>query len=213
MGAQIIDLAKEDSEFKVAAQISSAKSWALDARAIDVVIEFTDPSGCAQALNWCVKHKKPLVSGTTGLSEKDGAALKTAARKIPLLHSANMSLGIAVMSAMLDSLGTLKDWDFQIEEVHHRRKKDAPSGTALMLDQRLAQAIGQKLPRPNSVRGGGVPGIHQIWAMGEDEVLTLQHTAFNRKVFARGALQAARWLFDKKQPGLYDLSDLYKMRS
>ena len=85
-----------------------------------------------------------------------------------------------------------------------------PSGTALLLQEQLTKVAGRPLPAPNSIRGGGTPGIHTVWAMGEEEALVVQHIAYDRKVFARGALTAARWLFDKKQPGLYDLSDLYK---
>ena len=136
--------------------------------------------------------------------------MEKAGAKIPILYSANMSMGIAALSAMLSCLQPLSNWDFQIEEAHHNQKKDKPSGTALLLQRELEKVLGRKVPEPNAVRGGGIPGIHQVWVMGEDEALTLQHTAFNRKVFARGAVNAARWLFDKKQPGFYELSDLYK---
>jgi 4-hydroxy-tetrahydrodipicolinate reductase len=114
------------------------------------------------------------------------------------------------MGMILAAFQTVRDWDFQIEEAHHSLKKDKPSGTALLLQEQLTKILGRPLPEPNAIRGGGIPGIHQIWAMGPDEAILLQHTAFQRRVFARGALQAGRWLFDKKRPGLYDLTDLYK---
>jgi 4-hydroxy-tetrahydrodipicolinate reductase len=214
MGREISAMAEADPAFTVTARMGHRRdSWAFDAGDVDVVIEFSSPAGLSQALSWCVRHRKPLVAGTTGLGAGDKAKLKAAARRIPVLYSANMSRGIALMTSMLESFGATADWDFQIDEVHHGRKKDRPSGTALLLDDKLAQAIGRRPPRPNSIRGGGIPGIHQIWALGPDEMVVLQHTAFNRRVFAGGALSAARWLFDKKRPGLYDLSDLYKMRS
>jgi len=210
MGREILSLIEEDTHLKA---ISVPRRWNMDPMNVDVVIDFSTPEGFREAVKWCQSEGKPLVSGTTGFSDKDKKLMIQASRDIPVLYSANMSLGIAVMSAMLEQFQALEDWDFQIDEVHHNAKKDRPSGTALLLDHRLSDVLGRKLPAPNSIRGGGVPGIHQVWAMGPEEMLVLQHTAFNRKVFARGAIRAARWLFDKQQPGLYDLSDLYKMRS
>ncbi|MBX3020519.1 MAG: 4-hydroxy-tetrahydrodipicolinate reductase [Bdellovibrionales bacterium] len=209
MGSEIMALAG-DAGFEVTAKLDKAKSWGVKAREVDIVVDFSLPAGFDQALNWCVENRKPFVSGTTGLSDKQRKQLKQAAKHIPILYSANMSVGIAVLSAMLEQFRALEDWDFHIDEVHHNQKKDRPSGTALLLDEKLGAVLDRKLPAPNSIRGGGVPGIHQVWAMGPEEVVVLQHTAFNRKVFARGALKAARWLFDKAKPGLYDLSDLYK---
>lgn len=211
MGREIMALIQADAS--LAAVPLTEGSWSLDPNSVDVVVDFSSPEGLRQAMQWCRKHGKALVSGTTGLTEEDRIRLAEGGREIPLLYSANMSLGIAVMSAMLEQFKALEDWDFHVDEVHHNAKKDRPSGTAILLDSKLSGVLGRKLPEPNSIRGGGVPGIHQVWAMGQEEVLVLQHTAFNRGVFARGAIRAARWLFDKQQPGLYDLSDLYKVRS
>jgi len=213
MGREIQALAAECTEFKTTVAIDRKEEWTkIQAKEVDVVLDFSSPAGFCQALEWCVKMQRPLVSGTTGLTNPDLAQLKKGATKVPLLYSANMSLGIALLSSMLRSLQDLDGWDFQIDEVHHSKKVDRPSGTALYLQQVLTEVTGRNLPLPNSIRGGGVPGIHQVWAMGPDEALVLQHTAFQRKVFARGALAAARWIFDKKDPGLYDLSDLYQKK-
>ncbi len=209
MGQEICNLISADQRFQLAAEINSEGWTKVQAEKIDVVIEFSSPKGVVAATKWCVKNRVCLVSGTTGLSRVQMGSLKSAGKKIPLLYSPNMSLGIAAMNSMLAHFQNLPTWDFHVEEVHHKLKRDKPSGTALLLDQRLADVTGKKLPAPNSVRGGGVPGIHQVWAMGEDEVILLQHWAFQRRVFARGALAAAAWLFDKKSPGLYDLQDLY----
>lgn len=204
MGLEIQKLAR------VAALVNAEKDWKKAVpKEVDVVIDFSSPEGLRSALKWCLVHGKPLVSGTTGLGPAQIKELKTAAKKIPILYSGNMSLGIAVFSAMMKSLAAVKDWDFQIEEAHHGQKKDRPSGTALLLQDKLTEIVGNKVPAPQSIRGGGIPGIHTLWAMGPEEALTVTHTAFNRVVFARGALRAAFWLFDKKQAGLYDLSDLY----
>src|SRR6185312_3103862 len=101
----------------VAAKIEAAADWkALKPAGVDIVIDFSTPEGLREAIEWCVKNQKPLVSGTTGITDKDRAALKKAGQKIPVLYSGNMSLGIAALMKLLESLGNLKDWDFQIEE-------------------------------------------------------------------------------------------------
>jgi 4-hydroxy-tetrahydrodipicolinate reductase len=210
MGQEIQALISEGPGFLLKHVIGAAPDWKkIKSSEVDVVIDFSSPEGLQHALRWCVGEGKPLVSGTTGVSVTEYSKLIKAGGKIPVLHAANMSLGVAVMGAMLKSFGPVRDWDFQIEEAHHSLKKDKPSGTALLLQDQLTKVAGRPLPTPNSIRGGGTPGIHAVWAMGPDEAIVLQHTAFNRKVFARGALHAARWLFDKKDPGLYDLTDLY----
>lgn len=209
MGFAIQQLSR-DAGAEVVAEIEDIKDWKkAKAAEIDVVVDFSSTEGLAAAVEWCVANKKPLVSGSTGLGAKDWSALKSSAKKIPLLYSGNMSLGIAVFQAMIEKCRAIADWDFQIEEVHHNQKKDKPSGTALLLQEKLKTTIGKTPAAPQSLRGGGVPGIHTLWAMGPEETLEIRHTAINRQVFARGALKAARWLFDKKQSGLYDLSDLY----
>jgi 4-hydroxy-tetrahydrodipicolinate reductase len=210
MGTAIQELASKERGLKITARVNEAGDWkSVDPKEVDLVIEFSSPAGLAKALAWCVKNKKPLVSGTTGLSAREKSALTRAAKKLPILYSANMSLGIAVMTSMLGALGAVKEWKFQIEEAHHALKRDKPSGTAILLQKKLKSVIGRALPDPVSYREGSLPGTHEVWAEGPDEILVLQHTALDRRVFARGALRAARWLFDKNRPGLYDLSHLY----
>jgi len=175
--------------------------------ACDVVIDFSLPEGLSSLLEACIKNKTPLVTGVTGLTESQKKQLQKAAKQIPVLWSSNMSMGIATLKKMLHGLKPLSDCDFQIEETHHIRKKDLPSGTALTLQESLQKAVGKKLPDPVSIRGGGVFGIHTIHVMGEEETLTLTHSALNRTVFARGALAAARWLAKRKH-GFYSLEDI-----
>ncbi len=177
--------------------------------AADIVIEFSSPAGLRESIAWCVKHKVPLVSGTTGLSLSDRRLIKSAARKIPILYSANMSLGVAVVRAMLREFRRVPDWKFRMEEIHHTKKKDKPSGTAKMLADELKSHIPVKNLPIRAIRKGQVPGTHQVEALGPDETIQLKHIAHDRRIFARGAIYAARWLFDKGRPGLYDLSDLY----
>ena len=220
MGQTILELANEfkitvtggtsrnSSQFKSGGvAVSTVKEIeSLDARKTDVLIDFALPESSSQAINWCLKNKKPFVSGVTGLSPETKNQFVEAAQQIPVLWAPNMSLGIAVVSRMLAALHSLEGFDFQIEELHHTRKKDSPSGTALFLQENLLKAVGKAAP-PLSIRGGGVFGIHKVWAMGEEEVITIEHTAMNRRVFARGALRAASWIVSQPA-GLYSMDDV-----
>lgn len=216
MGAELLALAKEHG-FEVTSGVgrtAGASSIALvdhvsklDAGSIDIVIDFSLPELTPDVLAWCAKEKKPLVSGVTGISDAMKFQLKETSKSSPVLWAPNMSLGVAVLSRMLSELKNLKGFEFQIEELHHSKKKDKPSGTALFLQEKMEAAIGQKAPAPVAIRGGGIFGIHRIWAMGEEETITLEHNAMNRRVFARGAMKAAQWLLQQK-PGLYTLNDM-----
>ncbi|WP_374029484.1 4-hydroxy-tetrahydrodipicolinate reductase [Bdellovibrio bacteriovorus] len=124
-----------------------------------------------------------------------------------MLWSSNMSLGVAVLNEALKSLSAISHFDFQIEELHHNKKKDKPSGTAITLQENLEKAVGRELPEALAIRGGGIFGVHKIYAMSDEEVLTFEHTALNRTVFAKGAVQAAEWLV-KQKPGLYQIRDV-----
>lgn len=215
MGQEILSLMGEAKDFKCSYQISSRnEDWSkIDPKHVDLVIDFSSPQAFSAALRWSVKNVKPFLSGTTGLTPAQFTQIKAAAKEIPILWASNMSLGIAVLRSFMASMSPLKKWKFQIEETHHRHKKDKPSGTALTLQADLALAVGKRLPPIVSIRGGGVPGIHKITAMSPEEVITIEHTALNRRVFARGALIAARWLFDKKRAGLYDLGNIKGARA
>jgi 4-hydroxy-tetrahydrodipicolinate reductase len=174
---------------------------------IDVVIDFSLPELTDKVIAWCTKNAKPLVSGVTGLSDAQKAALRSLGQTSATLWSPNMSLGVAVMARMLAQFKKLEGFDFQIEELHHIRKKDKPSGTALFLQEKLTDAVGPQVPDPLAIRGGGIFGVHRVWAMGEEETLTIEHTAMNRRVFARGALKAASWIL-KQKPGIYLIDDV-----
>ncbi|MBL7686891.1 MAG: 4-hydroxy-tetrahydrodipicolinate reductase [Bdellovibrionaceae bacterium] len=171
------------------------------------VIDFSLPGATTALLHECRELKIPLVSGVTGYSSEQLAELKAASREIPVLHSSNMSLGIQMLAKALEALKGADGFDLVIEEVHHRHKKDRPSGTALLLRDELRERTGREPVEIVSLRGGGVIGDHRVMAMSESEVLTFQHTALNRTVFARGACRAARWLVGQKA-GLYSLRDV-----
>ena len=195
----------------------------------DVVIDFTAPSATRRHALACAAGGHALVVGTTGLGPLEMAALEEASARIPVLHSRNMSLGVAVLTELVrQAAGWLGD-DFEVEilETHHRAKKDSPSGTALQLGEAVAESRAQPLAalaewsRPRldpvgrtpgaigfaSLRGGRVVGDHSVFLLGEEELLELTHRATDRALFARGALRAAGWLHGKT-PGLYVLRDV-----
>ncbi len=174
---------------------------------VDIFIDFSLPDGFLDILAYCVKHSIPLVSGTTGLTSTHRTAMQRAAKKIPILWSSNMSVGVATLRKALQSFQKLEGFDFQIEEFHHNRKKDRPSGTAITLQQDLETILQKKLPEVVSIRGGGIFGVHKVFAMSEEEVITFEHQALNRTVFAKGALYAAQWLLPQA-PGLYEMTDV-----
>lgn len=175
---------------------------------VDVWIDFSSPQALGSVLKLAAKHKTPVVCGTTGFTAKEKNLLTKYGKEIPVLWSSNMSLGVAVLNEALKSLAAISHFDFQIEELHHNRKKDKPSGTAITLQENLEKAVGKKCPEPVAIRGGGIFGVHKIYSMSDEEVLTFEHTALNRTVFAKGAVQAATWLAKQKKPGLYQIRDV-----
>lgn len=175
---------------------------------VQLWIDFSLPEAFDEAIKAMTMLRKPIVSGTTGLSNSQKELLRDAAIQAPVLWSSNMSVGIAFVNKLLSQFKDIKDFDFQIEELHHRQKKDAPSGTAKTMQDNLESAVGKKVPPALSIRGGGIYGIHRIWAMSDQEVITIEHQALNRKVFAEGALKAGLSLLNKG-PGLYSMKDIF----
>ncbi len=242
MGGALCALLAEDPRFSLRRAVVSADSLRLqqpvheaadlcftagwsDAPALDVVVDFSSPTGLAETLTYCLKTGTALVTGTTGGDAELHERLQHASEKIALLRAANFSLGIAVLTRVLrDAARALRDWDAEIIEAHHSAKRDAPSGTALALGAAVAQARGddsaagahasmdrQGLRAPGSigyavVRGGDIVGEHMAMLIGQGERLELVHRATDRSVFARGALHAAHWLA-RRGPGDWTLED------
>lgn len=197
-----------------------------------VAIDFTLPAATRENVAACVAARVPLVIGTTGHDAATLTAIREASREIPIVHAANMSLGVNLLLKLVElTAGTLKqDYDIEIFEAHHRNKKDAPSGTALALGHAAAQGRGGKLDdlavyarhgetgvrRPGTigfsvVRGGDIVGEHVVSFVAMGERIELTHRAHDRVGFARGALAAARWLV-AREPGLYDMQDVLGLR-
>jgi 4-hydroxy-tetrahydrodipicolinate reductase len=171
----------------------------------DVVIDFSLPEAFDALLAHCVAHRRALVSGTTGLSPEQTAALEAAAGTIPVLWASNFSLGVAVLVELAERAArALPGWDCDIVEQHHTRKLDAPSGTALTLGD--AAGRGGAQARYASLRAGDIVGEHTVQFATLGERIELVHRATNRDIFARGALHAAAWLA-LQPPGRYRIVD------
>lgn len=238
MGRAVASLAAGRSGCRIAAGIDAAASGGEegvfplfsspeDCTVTDgVIIDFSHPSALDSLLRFALTHSLPAVICTTGLAGEQIQALHEAAEQIPIFFSANMSLGVNLMAALCEKAAMALDGSFDIEiiEKHHNRKIDAPSGTALMLADRISGVLREKPQyvydrhserrqrRKNeiglhAVRGGTIVGEHEVIFAGVDEVLTISHSAASRQVFAAGALSAACFLRGKPA-GLYDMRDL-----
>lgn len=174
---------------------------------VDVWIDFTSAEGLAAFLDINLKLKTPLVSGSTGLSEKTKNELKKQSTKYPLFWASNMSVGLWYMRQAIKVFFGVNEFDYAVTETHHSQKKDNPSGTAKTLQSDLEKITGVDVQMPAGLRVGGVFGVHTVVASSQSEVIKIEHEALNRDVFAEGALKAAQWLVTKK-PALYSMDDL-----
>ena len=193
---------------------------------VDVVIDFSVPKATEEILAFCVKEHVPAVICTTALSDALIEKIAEASKAIPVFRSGNMSLGVNVMRVLLkEARQALGDaFDIEIVETHHNRKKDAPSGTALMLAEAITEADGRqhdcvygrsekdrrRAPGEigfHSIRGGTIVGQHEVRFLGEDEEISVRHEAYSKQVFASGALRAAQFILTKEN-GLYAMDDL-----
>ena len=193
----------------------------------DVVVDFGAVAAIDNLLDWCKKTNTPCVVCTTGLSEEQIAKVSETSKSVAMLRSANMSLGINTLIKLLKDAANVfapAGFDIEVVEKHHRMKLDAPSGTALALadavnearDNEYTYVYDRSTRRQkrddkeigiSAVRGGTIVGDHDVIFAGEDEVITFSHTAYSRAVFGKGAIQAAKFLFDK-EPGLYTMADV-----
>tara|TARA_B100000242_G_C42980616_1_gene455142 strand:- start:341 stop:1117 length:777 start_codon:yes stop_codon:yes gene_type:complete len=244
MGQQLIRSAKSSKNFKIVSLTENRKINkkifgilpvlnSLNAfKKSNVIIDFTIPECTIEILKIAVKLKKRIVIGTTGFTKKDENLIKKFSKEIPILKAGNMSLGINLLMYLTEiaskSLG--KNFLSKIFEVHHKNKKDHPSGTALMLGEGIATGknkyldniIGKKYLNKksfpygskinfNSLRKGEVIGEHEVSFSSGKEIVTLNHEAFDRSLYSEGALAAAKWLINKK-PGLYSMRNLLNFK-
>ena len=187
----------------------------------DVVIDFSSHDGTEALLDTAVSRNLPVVLCTTGHTEEERAKIRAASEKIPVFYSSNMSLGVAILNRLVQQVAAQFSGDAEIVEIHHNRKKDAPSGTALSLAKSIQAArpnaeivTGRSGMQPRgageigiqSVRMGNIVGIHEVMFGTDTETITLKHEAHDRAVFADGALYAAEFLVGQPA-GLYDMND------
>ncbi len=193
----------------------------------DVIVDFSSAGAVDGLLDHCEKEHIPVVLCSTGLTDEQTARISRTAEKTAVLRSANMSLGVNLLLELVRQAAAVlapADFDIEIVEKHHNRKKDAPSGTAIALADAINDEMGgcyhYEYDRSDryesrdkseigisSVRGGTIVGEHEVIFAGSDEVVTISHTAYSRSIFAKGALQAAIFLSDK-ETGLYSMSDV-----
>ena len=240
MGQQLIKSSKKNKKFKlitltenrsvnrkfngVKPELNSENAF----KKIDVIIDFTVPNCTLEILKIASKQKKRVVIGTTGFNKAQENQIKKHARKIPILKAGNMSLGVNLLMYLTEiaSKSLNDEYLSKIFEVHHKHKKDYPSGTALMLGKGIADGknknlynlIGKKFLNKksfpygkkinfNSIRKGEIIGEHEVKFSSGKEIITLNHEAFDRTLYSDGALTASEWLM-KKKPGLYSMRDL-----
>tara|TARA_E500000178_G_C17007253_1_gene748734 strand:+ start:1307 stop:2083 length:777 start_codon:yes stop_codon:yes gene_type:complete len=244
MGQQLIKSVKKDKSFKIVSltenriinkKISGIKPELNTIRAFkkaEIIIDFTVPKCTLEILKIAVKQKKKVVIGTTGFNKKEESLIKKFSRKIPILKAGNMSLGVNLLMYLTEIASKSLDKNFlsKVYEVHHKYKKDYPSGTALMLAKGIATGknkslnslIGKKYLNKkdfpfsqkinfNSIRKGEVIGEHEVIFSSGKEIVKLNHESFDRALYSEGALTAARWLI-KKKPGLYSMRNLLNFR-
>ena len=231
MGRQVSALAEEENAAIVAgvdvhaeryADFPVYPSFSLVGEESQVIVDFSRPEGLAALLAYARSHRLPAVLAATGYNEADLTAIREAALDIPVFRSANLSLGVYVLKTLArQAAQLLPDFDVEIIERHHNQKIDAPSGTALMLYDAVSrpdsfpvfgrngrtQKREKKEIGMHAVRGGTVPGEHEVGFYGSGEIVSISHSAQDRSIFARGALRAARFIA-AQQPGEYDMDAL-----
>ena len=240
MGQQLIKSANKNKLFKI---VSLTENRKIDKTILginpelntieafkkaNIIIDFTVPKCTLEILEIAIKQKKKVVIGTTGFNKKEETLIKKFSKKIPILKAGNMSLGVNLLMYLTEI--TSKSLGSKINEIHHKYKKDYPSGTALMLGRGIATGknrefysmIGKKYLNKknfpfgkkinfNSIRKGNVIGEHEVTFSSGKEIVTLNHESFDRALYSEGALTAAKWLSNKKA-GLYSMRDLLNFK-
>jgi 4-hydroxy-tetrahydrodipicolinate reductase len=225
---QAIAAAAEAEDAVIVAALDQGDDLTKDIGACDVVVDFSHPSATDEICRTCLGAGKPLVIGTTGHSNEERAPLEKASKSVPIVFSPNFSVGVNALFWLTQKTAKMlgQDFDLEILEVHHRLKKDAPSGTAKKLAEILCEVrkldyaknvahgreglIGERSATEigvHSIRGGDVVGDHTVIFAGRGERLELTHKASSREAFATGALRAARWSVGRP-PGLYSMEDV-----
>jgi 4-hydroxy-tetrahydrodipicolinate reductase len=235
MGRMLYNAVVQSDEFKIVAGVDKycGEKYGFPvykdfdfAEKCHAVIDFSRPEALPQILNYCVKNGTPAVLATTGYGGEDYKLIEKASRDVAIFQSSNMSLGVNLLNQLVKKAAEFLPASFDIEiiEKHHNKKADSPSGTALTLANSINSVFEGKRKYVygrhsanekrqsgeigiHAVRGGTVAGEHQVHFFGNDEIITLSHTALSKSIFAQGALKAAQFIKDKKR-GLYTMYDM-----
>ncbi len=235
MGANLVSLLSGDQQAKVACgvDVKSGEMYGVPVFAsfkdvnikVDAVIDFSSPAVLDDEIAFCTKNCIPLVIGSTGYTQEQLQKIKDASSKTAVFKTANFSLGVNLMVELVKKAAKVlgEDFDIEIIERHHNQKVDAPSGTALMLADAANEVFEDKKPYVDgrsgqtgkrgreigihAVRGGTIVGEHEIMFAGEDEIISISHSARSKRVFAAGAIKAAKWIAGKKC-GFFDMKDV-----
>lgn len=232
MGKAVITAVENDSDFELAAKVDRSGGDGIfenlnefDGTA-DVIIDFSHHSAAKKLLDYAVEKNIPVLIATTGHTDEEISYINESAKKIPIFHSANMSIGVATLISLAKkAVQAMPNADIEIVETHHNRKLDAPSGTALMIAKALSTVrsatnfvmgrSGQSKRNPedisiSAVRRGNIVGIHEVLISTNNETLTLTHEAHSRSLFADGSLPAAKFLVGKPA-GLYEMASMIEL--
>lgn len=222
MGNRVEEVAQERGDTVLLLRTASKEATTLAFTKLpELLIDFSHPDNLEMILSYSLSYQLPLVIGTTGYTQSQFQEMEEHAKQVPVMYSANFSLGIMVMNQLIkQAAAMLQDWQIELIEKHHSRKKDAPSGTANMLLQTIQEVQklqpvynwqGQKREENqigvHSIRAGSLPGEHEVMFAAPDEVFTVKHESFSNRIFAAGAVEAADWL-KNQPPGYYKLEDL-----
>jgi 4-hydroxy-tetrahydrodipicolinate reductase len=232
MGQALVSCAKNFRDLKIVAAIDRGDDLKTAVSKIDAIIDFSSHDATPAIVELCAKNKKAIVIGTTGHSDSEKLAIEKCRTKIPIVLASNFSTGVNTLFWLTRKAAEIlgSDFDLEIVEMHHRLKKDAPSGTAKSLAEILAAVRKQQLEKVarhgrvgivgeranseigiHSIRGGDVVGDHTVIFANAGERLELTHKASSRDTFANGALRAALWVV-KQKPGLYDMQDVLGLK-
>lgn len=212
MGRTLVACAQSDPELQLAGEIDQGDDLAKVIARGDVVVDFSIHEATATVAKIAAEHKKALVIGTTGHSEREKNVVSESAKVIPVVWSANFSTGVNALFWMTRRVAEIvgNNWEAEIVETHHTAKKDAPSGTAKRL-QEILKRVRSKEATAHALRIGDVVGDHTVTFGTTGERIELTHRASSREAFARGALRAAKWAVRQK-PGLYDMEDVLELK-
>jgi 4-hydroxy-tetrahydrodipicolinate reductase len=214
MGRTIATCAATDPSLTISAEVDYGDPLVPALEKGEVVIDFSVADATIAVCEACTKLRKPLVLGTTGQNAAQKETVEAAARVVPVVFAANFSTGVNVLFALTRRAAAAlnKDFDPDVIELHHRTKKDAPSGTAKRLLEILREVRTDRETKAQSIRAGDIVGEHTVIFSAPGERLELTHRAGSRETFAHGALHAARWVITQV-PGLYDMQDVLGLRS